>query len=249
MLIYQITISDITIEVEKKRIKNLRLTVRPPDGRVKITAPLFYKDKAIHAFVETKLQWILKHRNKYLDSRNVRQPENDFVSGESHYFLGNRYLLQVINRNKTPRIELHDKGIDLYIKNESSKLQRQKALNAWYRKQLQEIIPPLISKWEKIIGVTISEYGIKAMKTRWGSCNIRVKRIWLNLELAKKPVHCLEFIIAHELVHLLERNHNAKFKSYMDGFFPQWRSYKDELNKLPGLGVLGRSNSYPCNFS
>lgn len=126
-----------------------------------------------------------------------------------------------------------DDTINLYIKPHNTKHQRTKVLEEWYRKQLKDIIPPYISKWEMLIGVEINEFGIKNMKTRWGSCNIRAKRIWLNLGLAKKPIHLIELIIVHELVHLLERNHNAKFKSYMDRFIPEWRKYKDELNKFP----------------
>jgi len=231
MLTYQIVISGIVIEVEKKRVKNLRLTVHPPDGTVKISAPLLYKDAAIRAFLESKLHWIKKHRDKYNGKEKPVVPE--YVSGEIHSYLGECYVLQLVNHNKPPRIEIANGRIDLYIVEGSTKQQRKKAIDEWYRKQLKEISSPLISKWENIMGVSVNEFGIKNMKTRWGSCNIRAKRIWLNLELARKPFHCLEFIIVHELVHLLERNHNAKFKSYMDEFMPGWRSYKDELNKCP----------------
>ncbi len=229
MLTYQIVISDIVIEVEKKRIKNLRLSVHPPDGAVKISVPLLYKDALIHCFLESKLPWIKKHKDKYYGKEKPVVLE--FATGEYHYYLGERYVLQVIQHNKSPRIELTDGSIYLYIKPGSTKHQRKKAVDEWYRKQLKDISSSLIIKWENIIGVNVNEFGIKNMKTRWGSCNIRAKRIWLNLELGGKPFHCLEFIIVHELVHLLERNHSAKFKSFMDKFLPEWRGYKDELNK------------------
>lgn len=228
---YEINVSGIVIEVERKRIKNLRLMVYPPDGRVKIAAPLFMNKEEIKIFVITKLAWIKKHQLKYLN--RPRHAEIRFATGEEHYFLGNSYTLNVIEHSKRTRVELNGGNIELYIKPGSKKIQREKAIESWYRKQLIEIAPPLIKKWEKIAGVSITQYGIKKMKTRWGSCNIRVKRIWLNLELAKRPIRSLEFIILHELVHLLERNHNNKFKAHMDGFMPEWRTYSKELKHFP----------------
>jgi predicted metal-dependent hydrolase len=239
MLKYRITISDIVIDVERKRINNLRLSVHPPDGRVQISAPLFYNEESLKTFIRSKLLWIKKHKDKYLNNGNNIQLPYEYVSGEKHYYLGDEYILSVVNHNKSPRIELHEKSIGLFIKTGNTKLKRKRILDEWYRKQLKDTALTLISKWEKILGVSINEFGIKNMKTRWGSCNIRAKRIWLNLELAKMPLHCVEFIIVHELVHLLERNHNARFKSYMDRFIPQWRSYKKELSRFP-LNIPGR---------
>jgi len=227
---YQININGILIDVEKKNVKNLRLAVYPPDGHVKISAPLFMKDVEIYSFAMAKSDWIQKHRQKYAGGK-VYVPLR-YVEGETHYYLGNSYILRVNEQNKRTKIVLCENQIVLTIKPRSTKAQRIKALDSWYRERLNEITPGLIAKWEDIIGVKTAEFGIKKMKTRWGSCNIRARRIWLNLDLARKPINCLEFIIVHELVHLLERNHNARFKAHMDRFMPEWRSYNKDLTKL-----------------
>ncbi len=154
------------------------------------------------------------------------------MSGESHYFLGNRYLLNVVEASIKPYVELNNKYISLYIRPNSTKEKREKIMNEWYREQLKDMIPVYIEKWEAIIGVNVEEWGVKIMKTRWGSCNIKAHRIWINLELGKKNPRCLEYIVVHEMVHLLERKHNDRFKSYMDKFLPNWKSIKAELNGL-----------------
>jgi len=228
---YKIKVSDIEIDVEKKKIKNLHLSVYPPNGRVRIAAPIMMNDESIRVFAISKLPWIKKHQRKYL--AQYRQTEREYVSGESHYFQGARYLLQVIEHNKPPKVELHHKKIDLFIKPGSSRNQRKQVINEWYREQLKILADTIINKWEIITDLRIAEFAIKRMKTRWGTCNIRAKRIWLNLELAKKPLNCLEFIILHEMVHLIERKHNNNFKKYMDQYMPRWRSFKDELNRFP----------------
>jgi predicted metal-dependent hydrolase len=229
---YQINIAGIVIDVERKRIKSLRLIVYPPEGKVKITAPLLMHEETIHAFITAKLAWIQKHKQKYLN--RAPQTEIHFARGEKHYLFGAPYMLNVIERNKPPRVEFTGTEITLYIKPGSTRLQRTKTIEAWYRTVLKEKAVPLIAKWENIIGVSVNDFGIKKMKTRWGSCNIRAKRVWLNLELARRSVNCLDFIILHELVHLLERNHNAKFKAHMDRFMPEWRIYNKELKQIPG---------------
>lgn len=228
---FKLKISDIEIDVERKGIKNLHLSVYPPNGRVKIAAPLRMTEESIRVFAITKIPWIKKQQRKFFNQ--TRQTAREYISGESHYFQGSRYLLQVVGYNGSPKIELKHKRIDLYIKPGSTSLQREKALQDWYRIQLKNLVPSLISKWEKITGLHVAEFRIKRMKTRWGTCNIRAKRIWLNLELAKKPLNCLEFIVLHEMLHLLERRHNDKFKAYMDEYMPRWRSFKNELNNAP----------------
>ncbi len=156
------------------------------------------------------------------------------MSRESHYFLGRRYLLNVIERDEPSRVVVRHKTIiDLYVPKGTGHLKRQQVLIGWYRKELKALIPPLIGKWEALIGVKIASWGVKKMKTKWGSCNNTDNRIWVNLELAKKPVQCLEYIVVHEMVHLLERHHNDRFIMLMDKFLPNWRLHRDELNSAP----------------
>ena len=200
-------------------------------GRVRIAAPLRIDDEAVRLFVISKIHWIKKHQSKF--DNQERQSEREFISGESHYYFGDRYLLNVIYHDSKPKVEIRNKTyIDLYVRLGSNQLQRQKVMTEWYRSELKDQVPTLIDKWKYIVGVEIDDWSIKKMKTRWGSCNRKNKRIWLNLELAKKPLHCLEFIIVHELTHLLERHHNEHFKSLMDNFMPNWRFYKEELNRF-----------------
>ncbi len=232
ILVKRFTVSDIEIELVKKDIKNLHLSVFPPNGRVRISAPKKMDNDAIRLFAISKLSWIKKQRAKFKNQE--RQPEQEFVSGESHYFLGERYLLNVVYTNKRKQcVEIRNKTyLDLFVREGSVKEKRQKVMKEWYRRELKALIPSLIEKWEPIIGVKVNSWGVKLMKTRWGTCNTTHKRIWLNLELAKKPLACLEYIVVHEMVHLLERHHNERFVSYMDKFLPNWRSIKAELNGL-----------------
>ena len=162
-----------------------------------------------------------------------RQSELEYLSGENLYFQGRRYRLDVVYHDYHPRVSVGVGDMVLHIRIGSDRQQRELALQEWYRKQLKEQIPDLLAKWEGIIGVRTAAWGVKLMKTRWGTCNIAARRIWLNLELAKKPVGCLEYLIVHELVHLLERLHNDRFKALMDQFLPQWRLYREELNRVP----------------
>ena len=229
---HQITIADQVIDVVRKNIKNLRLTVYPPDGRVRIAAPLRVNDEAVHEFAISKLAWIKKHQAKF--ASQARPVPLAYVSGESHYYQGERYLLNVIDQPGAPKVVIRDQTtLDLYVRPESDLTQRQAVMNAWYRQHLKAQIPPLIEKWQPIMGVTVQAWGVKQMKTRWGTCNIQARRIWLNLELAKRPPRCLEYIVVHEMVHLLERLHNVRFKAFMDQFLPPWRRYQEELKYIP----------------
>ena len=153
------------------------------------------------------------------------------MSGESHYFQGRRYRLNVIYQSGLPRVVVRNKSaIDLHVRDGSETVQREKVLLTWYRQQLKQFIPALIAQWEPVIGVQVAEWQVKQMKTKWGTCNIEAKRIWINLELAKKSIQCLEYIVVHEMVHLLERKHNDNFTELMNKFMPQWRMYREELN-------------------
>lgn len=227
---HQITVGNISIDVVRKDIKNLHLGVYPPNGRVRIASPLKIDDEAVRLFAISKMAWIKKQQLKF--ETQERQSERRFVSGESHYYKGRRYLLNVIYHNAAPKVEIRNKThIDLYVRVGSTCEQREKVLTKWYRKQLKDQIPALIDKWQQIIGVEVDDWGVKKMKTKWGTCTPASRRIWLNLELAKKPEHCLEYIIVHEMVHLIERNHSDRFVACMDKFMPQWHLYKEELNR------------------
>jgi predicted metal-dependent hydrolase len=229
---HQITVSDIVIDVERKEIKNLHLSVNPPNGKVRIAAPLNIDDDAVRLFAVSRLAWIRKQQRKFEDQ--ARQTEREYVSGESHYFKGERYLLNVIYQKGNPKVVIRNKThIDLFVREDSILLQRKLVLTEWYRKQLKAVTPDLIAKWQTIIGVELNDWGVMQMKTKWGTCNIEQKRILINLELAKKPERCLEYIVVHELVHLLERKHNDHFVGLMDQFLPQWRTYREELNQFP----------------
>lgn len=227
----QITVSNIIIDVEKKDIKNLHLGVYPPNGRVRIAAPLRVNDESIRLFAVSKLSWIKKQQRNF--ENQERETEREFISGESHYFNGKRYLLNIVITNNKASVVLKHRHIDMHVKAKSTTIQRELILARFYREYLNEQIPTLIAKYEKKMKVTLNDYGIKQMKTKWGTCNISAKRIWLNLELAKKSLNSLEYIIVHEMVHLLERHHNDNFVAYMDKFLPQWKKYKQELNNSP----------------
>ena len=229
---HQIEVSNFTIDVIRKSIKNMHLSVYPPTGRVRIAAPLNVDDEAVKLFAISKLAWIKKNQRKF--EMQDRQMPRIFEQRENHYFEGKRYLLRVTEQNAPPRVEIKTKTyIDLFIRPNATVEQRQNCINEWYRKQLKNQIPQLIKKWEPIIGVSVSDWGVKQMKTKWGTCNIEQKRIWINLELAKKPYNCLEYIIVHEMIHLIERHHNDNFLAHLDKNLPKWKLYKDELNRLP----------------
>ncbi|NWJ49137.1 MAG: M48 family metallopeptidase [Chloroflexi bacterium] len=229
---YQITVNDFVVDVVRKNIKNVHLAVYPPNGRVRIAVPLRVNDEAVRLFTISKIGWIKRQQAKF--NQQERQATREFVSGESHYFQGNRYLLNVIYQEGTPHVNFQSKTrLDLIVRPGSSAAQREQVLTNWYRQQLKEMIPPLIAKWETEINVKVAEWGVKQMKTKWGTCNIQARRIWLNLELIKKPAHCIEYVVVHEMTHLLERKHNERFSKYMSAFLPQWRLYREELNHSP----------------
>jgi len=216
----------------RKPIKNLHLSVHPPDGRVRVSAPSHIDDEAVRLAVVSKLSWIRRHQKTFADQ--PRQSQREMISGESHYFLGRRYRLNVTERNGPNRVTLNGTSeLTMQLRPGTDRDRREQLLNAWYRRRMKELVPDLIAKWQPIIGVEVADWGIKKMKTRWGSCNTRDNRVWLNLELAKKSLNCIEYVLVHEMVHLLERNHSEHFKALMDKFLPQWQLYRDELNQAP----------------
>lgn len=228
----EIRVSGVAVQIVRKDIKNLHLGVYPPNGRVRVAAPLSVSVDAVRLAVIGKLAWIKRQKAKF--EAQPRQTEREMVSGESHYFLGKRYRLNVIKSNGANRVFLRNSStMDLYLQPGTSAEKREWVLQRWYREQLRALIHPLLEKWQPVVGVDVTHWGIKKMKTRWGSCTMSANRIWLNLELIKKPVSCLEYILVHELVHLLERHHTDRFRDYMNRFVPQWRLHREELNRAP----------------
>ena len=227
----EIHISNITVEIRKKNIKNLHLSVNPPEGSVRISAPSRMDLDTIRGFAVSKLGWIKKHQARL--KNRVKEVSKEFISGESHTCLGKRYLLNIKELNQPSKVVLKHETIEMYVRPNTGVNKRRAILDEWYRQRLIELSPGLISKYEAKMKVKVSEFGVKKMKTRWGSCNVKVKRIWLNLELAKRSIECIEYLVVHEMAHLLERRHNQRFTAFMDTFLPGWRFVKAELNKRP----------------
>ena len=227
-----IEVSGTPVEIVRKEIKNLHVGVYPPSGRVRVAAPLRLDDEAVRLAVISRLGWIRRKQAEF--QQQVRQSQREFVTGESHYFEGRRYRLDVIERDAPPAVKpRNNTTLELGVRPNSNRETREAVLHRWYRRRLRNQLPSLIAAWEPKLGVTVNDARIKKMKTLWGSCNAEAKRIWLNLELAKKPRSCLVYILVHEMVHLLERRHSDRFHELMDGFMPQWRTYRDELNRAP----------------
>jgi predicted metal-dependent hydrolase len=226
-----ITVGGIKIEIVRKDIKNLHLGVYPPHGRVRVAAPLVVSDEAVRLAVIDKLGWIRRQKAKFAEQ--PRQSQREMVSGETHYFLGRKYRLRVHEHEGAARVALRFAALDLYVRPGTSTEQREAILMHWHREQLKLLLPPLLDKWQPALGVQVATWGIKKMKTKWGSCNAVARRVWFNLELTKKPVQCLEYIVVHELVHLLERHHNERFIALMNAHFPQWQHYRELLNTSP----------------
>ena len=229
---HQIEVSGLAIEVVRKDIKNLHVGVYPPCGRVRVAAPLRLDDEAVRLAVVSRMGWIRRQQAGF--EAQDRQSRREFVTGESHYFQGRRYRLDVAEHDGPPAAWLsNNTTMALRVRAGTDTAKREAVLQRWYRARLYEQLSPLIAKWAPKVGVSVAEVRIKQMKTRWGSCNAQARRIWLNLELAKKPALCLEYILVHELVHLLERHHNERFRELMDGLMPQWRLCREVLNRAP----------------
>lgn len=229
---HQIEVSGITVEILRKEIKNLHVGVYPPHGRVRVAAPLRLNDEAVRLAIISRLGWIRRQQQSF--QKQERQSRREMVTGESHYFQGRRYRLNVIEHDGPQSVRLvNNTTMALRVRPGTPPGKREAVLHEWYRKWLRQQLPPLLAKWQPKVGVTLAELRIKKMKTLWGSCNAEARRIWVNLELAKKPVLCLEYILVHEMVHILERNHNERFKTLMDTLMPSWRLCREELNRAP----------------
>ena len=224
----QILVANIPVEVVKKKIKNMQLSVLPPDGKVRVAAPETLADESIVMFVRTKIGWIRKQQEKF--ELQPRQSERQYVSGDTHYVWGRQFFLQVEYSYKGNSLVLvGDKAI-LTVRKESTAKQRENFVNEWYRTLLKAEVEKYLPKWERITGLKCSGWQSKYMTTKWGTCNTSTGKIWLNLQLAKKPIECLEYVILHELSHLKVRNHGPEFVAILDQHMPYWREYKRQLN-------------------
>lgn len=227
----QIQLAEIVAAVTHKKIKHIHLSVYPPSGAVRISAPLRMNLDTIRVFALSKLSWIRKQQHKFRTQE--RETQREYLDRESHYVWGQRYLLHITHKNAAPEVNLCHTQLVLQVRPKADEAKRRSVLDEWYRQQLKQAIPPLLAKWESQLNVSVAQFIVRKMKTQWGSCTPASRTIRLNLELAKKPPHCLEYIVVHELVHLLEPSHNRRFIALMDQFLPQWRFYRDELNRLP----------------
>ncbi|MFM9379114.1 M48 family metallopeptidase [Gordonia sp. VNK21] len=231
-----LTVRGIEVDVVYKDIKNLHITVHPPVGRVRVAAPERFDDDQVRLAVVGRLAWI-KRQQAELQAVE-RQSEREMVTGESHYVWGIRRRLKVVERPGRPHLELGGDRLVLYVPAGTSQEKRRDYLDNWYRQQLREVIPGLITKWEQELGVTVPKWTIRRMKTKWGSCNRETRHIWLNVELAKKHPDCLEYIVVHEMTHYFERNHGERFTALMDKELPDWRSRREALNNAPLTGEV-----------
>lgn len=228
----RVSVGGFTIEIVRKDISNLHVGVYPPSGRVRVAAPLRLDDDAVRLAVVSRLGWIRRQQSAF--ARQDRQSQREMVTGESHYFQGRRYLLDVIAHDGQASVRLaNNTTMEMRVRSEADRNTRARALEKWYRLRLKEELPRLLARWERRIGVAVADVRIRKMKTRWGSCMAEAGRIWLNLELAKKPPSCLEFVLVHEMVHFHEHHHSERFRELMDGMMPAWRLARDELNRAP----------------
>ena len=225
-----IKLEDIEAEVVHKNIRNIHLRVLPPDGKVSISAPFRTKNETIYKFACSKLNWISKQRIRIC---KTKYESFQYINQEKHYFRGRQFQLKVQEKNQPPFVQLLNNEIVLQVPDGADFETRRSVLHDWYYRQLEMLIPPLINKWESILKVSVRRFSIRSMKTRWGSCTPKTRSIRFNLELVKKAPECLEYIVVHELVHLLEASHNSKFKTLMDRFYPKWRFYRKELRSSP----------------
>ena len=227
----QIELGDITVDVILKDIKNVHLSVHPPAGHVRISAPQRMSLDTIRVFAISKLDWIKQQQAKLREQE--RETPREYVERESHYVWGKRYLFSINESEEPPAVELKHSRMLLRVRPGTGEDRKRMLVEEWYRARLKEAVPPLLARWQPVLGVQVERWFVQRMKTRWGSCNHRSRTIRLNTELAKKPPECLEYIVVHELVHLLEPTHNARFVALMDRSMPRWQLHRQVLNRLP----------------
>ena len=224
-------LGDIAVDVVLKDIKNVHLSVYPPTGRVRISAPKRMSVDTIRVYAVSKLDWIKQQQMKLREQE--RESRREYLERESHYVWGRRYLLKVVEEDAAPEVQVRPGTMLLRVRPGANEETRESVVAAWYRQTLKAAAEPLIEVWERRLRVGVQHLFVQRMRTKWGSCNPTARSIRLNTELAKKPRECLEYVVLHELVHLIERRHDERFKQYMDRFMPLWRQYRDELNRAP----------------
>ena len=230
-MVTQLDLGSLRVDVVRKDIKNVHLSVYPPTGKVRIAAPAWMDLDAIRLFAINKLSWIKRQQKKLREQ--PREPPREFIERESHYLWGQRYLLRIVEKDARPSIQPKHRFLQLQVRPGTNAAKREALLAEWYRHHLKQAVPALLAKWEPIIGVHAERFHVQQMKTKWGGCNPDARSIRINTELAKKPPECLEYIIVHELVHLREPIHDDRFMALMDRLLPQWRDRRDQLNGLP----------------
>jgi predicted metal-dependent hydrolase len=224
-------ISGLPVEIVRKPIKNLHLGVYPPDGHVRVAAPTAISDSALRVAVIDRMAWIRRQQLRFREQ--ARESPREYVSGETHWYLGRRYRLSVVETAGRTGIRLVGRRMEVRCRPGSSRERRAAILDEWYRERLRELLPQLVETWTHRIDVELADWKLKRMKTKWASCNATQRRVWFNVELAKKPVRCLEYILVHELVHLVDRHHGSRFIALMDQHLPKWDSLRKELGQLP----------------
>ena len=230
-MVAKITLGDIDVDVVLKDIKNVHLSVHPPFGRVRIAAPSRMKLDNIRLYAISKLDWIKSQQKQLLGQQ--RETPREYLERESHFVWGKRYLLKVVEHDAPPAIELKHRALVIHVRPNTQQARREQLIDDWYREQVKSETALLIEKWEPIMGVKSNGFYVQRMKTRWGSCNADAKTIRINSELGKKNHECLEYIVVHELVHLLERSHNDRFRNLMDKYYPSWLQVRGQLNRAP----------------
>ena len=226
-----IQIGDISIAVTRKDIKNVHLSVHPPEGRVTLSAPTETRLEVARAYAITRLSWIREQQEKLRSQ--ARETPREFIERESHYLWGRRHLLTVIERDIKPSVTVDHKRITLSVRPGSDHAKRASIIHEWHKALLHEFVPTMISKWESKLGVQVTAYFLQRMKTKWGSCNHKAGHIRLNTELVKKPKDLIEYVVVHEMLHLAEPTHSDRFISLLTEQFPTWREARAELNDLP----------------
>ncbi len=224
-----ITLQKLKIDTIRKDIKNIHLGVYPPKGEIRVSVPLDTNDETLRLFLISKTSWIKKQQRKF--SQQKRQTSRKYTAGESHYLFGKEYRLKIISTKESSKIIIKKTSMDLYLKSNYTVLEKEKIFEKFYRQELEKVIPKLLKKWESKVDVKSKQIKTRKMKTKWGSCDTKKKQILLNLELAKKPFHCIDYVLVHELVHLKERKHNDRFIELLESAYPKWQEHKEELNQ------------------